>query len=332
MPRAVRPPAPRRRFPQPPQCRPPAARRWGRGGAQPSSGSSSATSATAASTSATVTSPPPPGASVDLAGVNDPGCVSAEPPVVLLHGTFSTIAVDFPVLVAALTAAGRCVYGQNYGFYGSGPVRDSAEATAAEIRSVLADTGATQVDVVGFSQGGLVLRTALRFDGVSDLVRTAALISPSFHGTTSPLIDSLPGNVCGACADQKAGSALLTELAAGGDLDGAVRYATAVVSTDVIVTPWQQPAARRSGRAGPLRRAGPALPGHLRAASGHGAGAGGRGLGDPCAGARRGCGGRRLGVSLRSPTPGRGSADRARCRAPVRSRATLNACAANLSR
>jgi triacylglycerol lipase len=207
----------------------------------PSSASSASTSTSnPGSTDTSSSTPVPvPGSDVDLAGVNEPGCVSTEPPVVLLHGTFSTIAVDFPVLVAALTAAGRCVYGQNYGFYGSGPVRDSAEATAAEIRSVLADTGATQVDVVGFSQGGLVLRTALRFDGVSGLVRTAALISPSFHGTTSPLIDSLPGNVCGACADQKAGSALLTELAAGGDLDGAVRYATAVVSTDVIVTPWQ---------------------------------------------------------------------------------------------
>ena len=138
-----------------------------------------------------------------------------------------------------MTDAGHCVYGQNYGFYGTAPVRDSAADAAAEIHAVLAETGAAQVDVVGFSQGGLVLRTALRFEGVADLVRVGALISPSFHGTTSPLIDALPGAVCAACADQKAGSALLTELAAGGDLDGAIRYATAVTTTDVIVTPWQ---------------------------------------------------------------------------------------------
>ena len=51
--------------------------------------------------------------------------------------------------------------------------------------------------------------------------------------------DGGPGLACPACADQTAGSALLTELAAGGDLDGDVRYATISSLDDTVVTPVQ---------------------------------------------------------------------------------------------
>jgi triacylglycerol lipase len=174
---------------------------------------------------------------VRLPGVNDPSCRSDDPPVVLLHGSFSTLATNFGVLVPALRADGRCVYGLNYGDGGIGPVADSARAAARLVATVRARTGAPQVDVVGFSQGGLVLRTALRLDGLAPLVRVAVLIAPSFHGTTSPLASALPRALCPACADQQAGSALLTRLDAGGDLDGSVRYAVISTDDDTVVTP-----------------------------------------------------------------------------------------------
>ena len=107
----------------------------------------------------------------------------------------------------------------------------------AFIDEVLTATGAEQVDVVGFSQGGLVLRTALRLDGLAAKVAVAVLIAPSFHGSTSTLLDALPAGACPACADQAAGSALLAELDAGGDLDGDVRYAVVSSSDDTVVTP-----------------------------------------------------------------------------------------------
>jgi triacylglycerol lipase len=157
--------------------------------------------------------------------------------VVLLHGTFSTVASNFGALVPALRAAGRCVYGFDYGLSGTRPVADSARSVSAFIDTVLADTGADQVDVIGFSQGGLVLRTALRQDGTAAKVAVAVLIAPSFHGTTSALLDALPAGACPACADQAADSALLTELNAGGDLDGDVRYAVVSTESDTVVTP-----------------------------------------------------------------------------------------------
>ncbi len=159
--------------------------------------------------------------------------------MLLLHGTVSRIAVDFPPMVAALLDAGFCVFGIDYGSLGTQSVRTSASTFADFIRAVQTETGASTVAVVGFSQGGLVLRTALRLDGIAEDVSTAVLIAPSFHGTTSPLVSAVPSGVCPACADQAAGSPLLSELSAGGDLDGAVRYAVAVSSADIVVTPWQ---------------------------------------------------------------------------------------------
>ncbi|HEY5879032.1 MAG TPA: alpha/beta fold hydrolase [Nakamurella sp.] len=174
---------------------------------------------------------------VRLAGVNDPTCRSDTNPVVLLPGTFSTVAGNFTPLAAALLADGRCVFGTNYELVGVAPVRDSATTVAAFVDRVLEVTGAEQVDAVAFSQGGLVLRTALRLDGLAPSVDTAVLIAPTFHGTTSDLLDGVPAAACPACADQTAGSALLTELAAGGDLDGDVRYAAISSRDDTVVTP-----------------------------------------------------------------------------------------------
>ena len=174
---------------------------------------------------------------VGVPGVNDSTCRSEQPPLILLHGTFSTVRSTFAAMVPALQASGRCVYATPYGAGGTGPVRSSSEQVAGFVRDVLELTGAQQVDVVGYSQGGLVLRTALRDEGLAPLVGTAVLIAPSFHGTTSPLIGQLPTGLCPACDDQAAGSSLLRKLNAGGDLDGDVRYAVVSTSKDTVVTP-----------------------------------------------------------------------------------------------
>ena len=179
---------------------------------------------------------------VGVAGVNDPTCTSEHRPVVLLHGTFSTVRSNYAAMIPRLQATARCVYGINYGLGGLQSVRSSAQEVAAFIDQVLAVTGAEQVDVVAFSQGGLVLRAALRLYGAAPDVATAVLIAPTFHGTTSPLIASLPTGACAACSDQSAGSSLLADLDAGstsadGDLDGDVSYAVVGSRDDTVVTP-----------------------------------------------------------------------------------------------
>lgn len=166
-----------------------------------------------------------------------PGCRSTRRPVVLLHGSFSTVASNFAALLPTLHAAGRCVYGVNYGNGGIAAVTSSAGQAADLVTAVLTDTGASAVDVVAYSQGGLVLRTALRLNGLADKVATAVLIAPSWNGTTSRAAASAPAALCPACADQVAHSPLLQRLAAGGDLAGSVRYAEISTRADLVVTP-----------------------------------------------------------------------------------------------
>src|SRR3954471_18932294 len=110
--------------------------------------------------------PPPPGA-------NQP-CTpnAAHPyPVVLVHGTAESMFENWQAMSPALKAAGYCVYAFNYGsyngsgtlgVYGLGPIEGSAQDLAGEVRTVLAQTGATKVDLVGHSQGGMMPRYYLK--------------------------------------------------------------------------------------------------------------------------------------------------------------------------
>ena len=157
--------------------------------------------------------------------------------MVLLHGTFSTVASNFTAMVPALRAAGLCVYGITYGNSGVDSVTSSAAAVGDFVQQVREVSGSAEVDVIAYSQGGLVLRTALRVDGLADQVATAVLLAPSWNGTTSPLAGALPASFCPACADQVAGSSLLRRLGQGGDLDGTVRYAEVSTTGDTVVTP-----------------------------------------------------------------------------------------------
>ena len=99
---------------------------------------------------------------------------------------------DFGVLAPALQATGRCVFTLDYGMGGIRSVRSSAKTVTAFVDHVLETTGADQVDVIGYSQGGLVLRTALRLEGLAPRVAIAVLIAPTFHGSSSPLLTALP--------------------------------------------------------------------------------------------------------------------------------------------
>lgn len=178
---------------------------------------------------------------VGLSGVNDPACRSAAPPVVLLHGTFSTPASNFRPMAAGLQAAGRCVYavlyGARFGWGGIGAVDTSADQVTTFIDQVRAATDADAVDVVAFSQGALVLRDALQNRLNPSGIGLAVFVAPNYHGTTVPLVSKVPAAVCPACTDQAVGSMLLRRLAAVGELSGTFRYATLSSRQDQWVLP-----------------------------------------------------------------------------------------------
>ncbi|MEJ5927819.1 hypothetical protein WG915_04200 [Corynebacterium sp. H128] len=96
-------------------------------------------------------------------GSNDFSCVPSQGqhPVVLIPGTTGSAYDSFAYFAPRLKQEGLCVYtfntnplGFNSQFSFAGDIAESAEVLDLVVDKVLASTGAAQVDLVGWSQGG----------------------------------------------------------------------------------------------------------------------------------------------------------------------------------
>ena len=131
------------------------------------------------------------------------------------------------------------------GSYAVGPIRESAAELAAFVDDVLGATGATEVDVIGHSQGGMMPRWYLKFLGGAAKVNALIGLSPSNHGTDlnglAPLYTATLGGRghCRACDDQMTGSEFLAELNEGGDTVPGVAYTVIQTQYDRVVTPYE---------------------------------------------------------------------------------------------
>jgi triacylglycerol esterase/lipase EstA (alpha/beta hydrolase family) len=176
-------------------------------------------------------------------------------PVVLVHGTLANSVDNWLSFAPYLVARGYCVFSLDYGqlpgvpvFGGLGPIADSAQQLSDYVDTVLADTGASKVDLVGHSEGGMMPRYYLKFLGGAAKVNALIGIAPDNHGTTLDGITALADLYPAAAAlvaslpqglqDQIAGSAFLSKLNAGGDTVSGVKYTVIVTKYDEIVTPY----------------------------------------------------------------------------------------------
>ncbi|MGO1049420.1 esterase/lipase family protein [Crossiella sp. CA198] len=166
------------------------------------------------------------------------GCQSAKRPVVLLHGTFKKSGWSWGGLAPELSRNGYCSYPLDYGNGGLNPVADSAAELARYVDQVRASSGWSTVDIVGYSQGGMMPRHYLKFLGGAAKVNALIGIAPSNHGTSQPLAKLLGATFCPACGDQASNSAFIRRLNEGGDLAGAVKYTTITTRYDEVVTPF----------------------------------------------------------------------------------------------
>ena len=177
-------------------------------------------------------------------------------PVVLVHGTFEDMADNWWALSPLLANNGYCVFALNYGssegsgtvgVYGTGHIPQSAEELSAFVNTVLAATGASKVDLVGHSQGGMMPRYYLRFLGGAAKVHALVGLAPSNHGTTVngffTLAENIPGATsfaghCVACEEQAAGSPFIANLNAGSETVRGVAYTVIESEHDEVVTPY----------------------------------------------------------------------------------------------
>jgi triacylglycerol esterase/lipase EstA (alpha/beta hydrolase family) len=192
-------------------------------------------------------------------GANDWSCKpsAAHPvPVILVHGTFGDMSDSWQALSPLLYDNGYCVFALNYGsyngsgafgVYGTGKIEDSAQQLADFVDRVLAATGASKVDLVGHSQGGMMPRYYIKFLGGASKVHTLVGLAPSNHGTTFNGLFTLASHFpngdafladCPACKEQEAGSPFITNLNAGGETDPGVNYTVIESVNDEVVTPY----------------------------------------------------------------------------------------------
>ncbi len=191
-------------------------------------------------------------------------------PVVLVHGTFNNRASTWNALSPLLKNQGYCVFSLNYGARSKGspfgatePIDDSARELARFVDRVLRLTGAEKVDIVGYSQGGMMPRQYVKFHGGSTKLGSLIALAPSNRGTTSGLsetADRIAGNArlprlvrrfmrrladtldraCEACAEQRANSPFLRRLNNPYRTLPGIRYTVIASRFDQVVTPYRR--------------------------------------------------------------------------------------------
>ena len=206
-------------------------------------------------------------------GANDWSCVPSPEhprPVVLVHGTWENALSTWSGLAPTLQSDGYCVYALNFGrsnlleqggvnsilpgAYGARPIESSAQELAPFVDAVLAQTGASQVDLVGHSQGGLVVRQYLRFEGGAPKTANVVTLAATNHGTTmlgmgtldriirdqaGVDLDPLLNHIAGVSGIQQVyDSPFLRTLNAGGDTEPGIAYTAIATRYDEVSTPF----------------------------------------------------------------------------------------------
>ncbi|MCZ4119785.1 esterase/lipase family protein [Streptomyces sp. H39-S7] len=198
-----------------------------------------------------------------VAGANGWHCTPSPQhptPVVLVHATFVDLGANWAVLSPTLANEGYCVYAFNYGMNwlsagrigGLGDIPQSARTLQSFVDTVLRRTGASKVDLVGHSQGGLMPNYYLkRLGGAAKVGRFVAL-APSNHGTTLNGIVTLGQNLNAlgfannvlsllqlpGLVQQEQGSAFEQALFRDGDTVPGPRYTVIETNKDTVVTPY----------------------------------------------------------------------------------------------
>lgn len=170
---------------------------------------------------------------------------ATKDPVIIVAGTLAgqTLAsVYYEPLAARLRADGYDV--TIFGLPGSGlgDIGTISGNLAAKVAAVRSRTGAARVDLIGHSQGGLVIRHYLKFRGGANEVDSAiSLGAPHYGAAVANLLTLLGLGTCAgvvACRQMTIGSPFLAALNAGDDTIGNVTYTNIASVNDGIVQPY----------------------------------------------------------------------------------------------
>ncbi|KAG0083660.1 hypothetical protein BGZ92_010580 [Podila epicladia] len=180
-------------------------------------------------------------------------------PVIILHGLLAPSFTSWAYLAQKLSENGYCVFQLKYGMLpdlddvgGLTDIRDSAKELDAYVDKVLDATDATQVDLIGHSEGTVVPRWYLRYLDGAAKTRSLVSVSPIGRGTSLQgllgvsqvfgFFDFLSKQVaqyCPACVQLLDNSDFMQKLYAD-DQESVpgVRYLNLVTRNDQLVTPF----------------------------------------------------------------------------------------------
>lgn len=161
-------------------------------------------------------------------------------PVIIVNGTFGP-AFFYEPLAERLRADNYRVFIFELTDLGTGDIANTARDLAAFVGNVRSRTGATKVDLVAHSQGGLVARQYVKYLGGSSTVDSLVSLGAPHYGTAvANIADFFGGGDClgiVACQQMAVGSSFLNTLNAGDDTIGAVRYTNLYTTLDELVRP-----------------------------------------------------------------------------------------------
>ncbi|KAG0339727.1 hypothetical protein BG000_001465 [Podila horticola] len=196
----------------------------------------------------------------DIAGLNDYNCKpsAAHPrPLILVHATLLT-ADSWKDFVPTFQNQGWCVFALTYGtvpeipgFGGLAAIEQSAQELADFANNVMTRMSATQVDLVGHSQGGILGRYWIKYLGGAGKVNRMVGVSPITHGTTLSGIStfakalqifypaqSLFDKIAPSFYQMVNTSSFIAKLNAGGDTSPGVIHSNIATKFDEVVTPY----------------------------------------------------------------------------------------------
>src|SRR5947208_667319 len=130
--------------------------------------------------SESVVYPTPPGANIWSCRLT----AEHPQPIVLVPGLTGSMARDWQAASPLLANNGYCVFAYDFSSQGQESIEPAAAGLSTFVDRVLAATGASTVDLVSHSEGGVIARYYLKFLGGAAKTHDLVQISPLNHGTT----------------------------------------------------------------------------------------------------------------------------------------------------
>jgi triacylglycerol lipase len=159
--------------------------------------------------------------------------IEARNPIVFVHG-WNGDSFNWATMIGRLRADGYAaseLFAWDYNHSQSNAV--TAQQLGQFVDQVRARTGASQVDVVSHSMGGLNSRHWVKFLGGAAEVDDWVNLGGPNHGTTA-------ASLCFwdvSCFQMRAGSSFLRQLNSGDETPGAVQYTTVWSPCDEVINP-----------------------------------------------------------------------------------------------